>query len=427
MTALRETFRSLRVRNYRLFFAGQLVSLTGTWMQQIAQDWLVIHLGGRGTAVGLTVGLQFLPMLLFGMAGGALADRADKRRILLATQTAAGVLAVSMGALVATGAVRLWMVYCLAFLLGCVTAVDHPTRQAFVTELVGPDAVTNAVGLNSAVFNSARIVGPAVAALVIRAAGLAPAFFANGASYLAVLAALRAMDPAELHRLPAPRHEPGSVRAGLRYVWSTPELRGTIALVGAVATFGMNMSVTLPLLARFAFAGDAGTYGLLTSVMAAGSLAGALVAARRTAASPRARALTAAAFGASLLATAAAPNVATAAAALVPTGATVILFVTMSNSTLQLRSDPRMRGRVMALYSLVFLGSTPIGGPLTGWISQQLGPRWGLAANGVTALAAAAVALVAGARRPAPRVADRRPGPAPALAAGPLGGGPQPP
>lgn len=401
MTALRETFRSLRVRNYRLFFSGQLVSLTGTWMQQIAQDWLVIHLGGRGGAVGLTVGLQFLPMLLFGMAGGALADRFDKRRILLATQTAAGLLALSMGILVASGAVRLWMVYVLAFLLGCVTAVDHPTRQAFVTELVGPEAVTNAVGLNSAVFNSARIVGPAVAGVVIRAAGLAPAFFANAASYVAVLAALRAMDPAALHRAPAQPREPGAIRAGLRYVWTTPHLRATIALVGAVATFGMNLAVTLPLLARFAFHGDAGTYGLLTSVMAAGSLVGALAAARRTAPSPKLRAVTAAAFGASLIATAAAPNVALAACALVPTGATVILFVTMSNSTLQLRSDPRMRGRVMALYSLVFLGSTPIGGPLTGWLSQQAGPRWGLAANGAAALAAALVALAAGARRPA--------------------------
>lgn len=402
MTALRETFRSLRLRNYRLFFAGQLVSLTGTWMQQIAQDWLVIHLGGRGGAVGLTVGLQFLPMLLFGMAGGALADRVDKRRILLATQTAAGLLALTMGVLVATGAVRLWMVFALAFALGCVTAVDHPTRQAFVTELVGPDAVTNAVGLNSAVFNSARIVGPAVAAVVIRAAGLAPAFFANAASYLAVLAALRAMDPAELHRGPSEAREKGAIRAGLRYVWTTPHLRATIALVGAVATFGMNLSVTLPLLARFALDGDAGTYGLLMSVMAAGSLAGALVAARRTAPSPRLRAMTAAGFGLSLLATAAAPTVALAAAALVPTGTTVILFVTMSNATLQLRADPQMRGRVMALYSLVFLGSTPIGGPLTGWLSEQVGPRWALASNGAAALAAAVVALAAQARRPEP-------------------------
>lgn len=400
MTALRETFRSLRVRNYRLFFTGQLISVTGTWMQQIAQDWLVIHLGGRGGAVGLTVGLQFLPMLLFGMAGGALADRLDKRRILFATQSAAGLLALSMGVLVATGAVRLWMVYLLAFLLGCVTAVDHPTRQAFVTELVGPEAVGNAVGLNSAVFNSARIVGPAVAAVVIRVAGLAPAFFANAVSYLAVLAALRAMDPAALYRLPARPREPGAISAGLRYVWSTPDLRASIALVAAVATFGMNLSVTLPLLARFAFHGDAGTYGLLTSVMAAGSLMGALAAARRTAPAPRLRAMIAAAFGTSLIAVAVAPNVAVAAGALVPAGATAILFVTMSNVTLQLRSDPQMRGRVMALYSLVFLGSTPIGGPLTGWLSQQAGPRWGLAANGAATLAVALVALAA-ARRPA--------------------------
>ncbi|MER3452883.1 MAG: MFS transporter, partial [Acidimicrobiia bacterium] len=279
---MRAIFRSLAVRNYRLFFAGQLVSLTGTWMQQIAQDWLVIHLGGRGTAVGLAVGLQFLPMLVFSMPAGALADRVDKRRILLATQTAAGVLAATMGVLVATGTVQLWMVYALAFCLGCVTAVDHPTRQAFVTEMVGPDEVTNAVGLNSAVFNSARIVGPAVAAVVIRSFGLAPTFFANAVSYLAVLAALWAMDPAELFRSPGDDRRAGGVREGLRYVWSTPELRQTIALVAWVGTFGMNFGVVLPLLARFSFHGDAGTYGVLTSVMAVGSLLGALVAARRT-------------------------------------------------------------------------------------------------------------------------------------------------
>jgi MFS family permease len=391
---VRETFRSLSVRNYRLFFFGQLVSVSGTWMQQVAQDWLVLHLSNSGTAVGITVGLQFLPMLLFGMAGGIVADRFDKRRVLVVTQSVAGVLAAAMGTLVATGVVQLWMVYGMAFLLGCVTAVDNPTRQAFVTEMVGPDEVTNAVGLNSANFNAARIVGPAVAAVVIEVAGTAPAFFVNAASYLAVIAGLLAMDPAALFRSPPAAKERGQVRQGLRYVWATPELRSTILLVAVVATFGMNLSVVLPLLAKFTFHGGAGTYGLLLSIMAAGALAGGLGAARRRLPTPQLRVGTAIGFGAFSIATALAPTVAMAAALLVPTGAFAISFMATSNSTLQLESSPSMRGRVMALYALVFLGSTPFGGPLVGWISQRWNPRWGLGLGGVITLVGALVALL---------------------------------
>lgn len=386
------TFRSLHIRNYRLFFCGQLVSVSGTWMQQIAQDWLVLRLSNSGTAVGITTGLQFLPMLLFGMVGGIVADRYDKRRVLIATQATAGTIALAMGALVASGHVQLWHVYVLAFLLGCVTAIDNPTRQSFVTEMVGADEVTNAVGLNSASFNAARVVGPAVAAVVISVADIAPTFFVNAASYLAVIAALRAMRPGELFRQqPAPR-TPGQIREGVRYVWSTPELRSTIGLVLVVATFGMNLAVVLPLLARFTFHGTAGTYGFLMTTMALGSLAGALVAASRTRIDPRLRIGMAGAFGALSVVTAAAPSLWLTAVLLAPTGAAAIAFMAMSNSTLQLTSSPHMRGRVMALYALVFLGSTPLGGPLVGWLSEVSSPRWALALGGTITLVAAIVA-----------------------------------
>ena len=398
MTRLRlatgSTFRSLRVRNYRLFFFGQLVSVSGTWMQHVAQDWLVLHLSGSGAAVGVTTGLQFLPMLLFGMVGGIVADRFDKRKVLLATQSTAMALALVMGVLVATDVVRLWMVFVLAFLLGCVTAVDNPTRQSFVTEMVGPDEVTNAVGLNSATFNSGRVIGPAIAAIVIETVGLAPAFFVNAATYVAVLAGLRAMDPSRLFRLaPTPRSR-GQIREGLRYVWATPVLRQTIGLVLFVATFGMNLVVVLPLLARFTFEGSAGTYGLLMSSMAVGSLGGALWAANRVRPSAKVRVGAAVLFGAFEVAVALAPSVWVAVALLVPTGAAAITFMSSSNSTLQLSSDQHMRGRVMALYALVFLGSTPLGGPVTGWVSEVWSPRWGLGLGGAITVAAALVAWV---------------------------------
>jgi len=326
--------------------------------------------------------------------------------VLLATQTTAGLLALAMGVLVLSGHVQLWHVYVLAFLLGCVTAVDNPTRQAFVTEMVGPDEITNAVGLNSATFNAARVVGPAIAAVLIQLWGIAPAFFVNAASYLAVLAGLHAMRPDDLFRqAPAPRSK-GQIREGLRYVWATPELRSTIGLVLVVATFGMNLSVVLPLLARFTFHGTAGTYGLLMSTMAVGSLGGALVAANRTHIDPRLRIGTAGAFGALSIVTAAAPTLWLAAILLVPTGAAAITFMALSNSTLQLSSAAHMRGRVMALYALVFLGSTPVGGPLVGWLSEVWSPRWGFGLGGLVTLVGA---LVTWMRLP-PVVEARTPG-----------------
>ena len=387
------TFRSLRVRNYRLFFLGQLVSVTGTWMQTVAQSWLVLNLTGSGVALGVTVALQFLPMLLFGMWGGLLADRLDKRRLLVATQAAGGVLALALWGLVASGAVQLWMVYVLAFLLGVVTMVDMPTRQSFVIEMVGPDEVPNAVGLNSAMFNTGRILGPAAAGVMIASFGIAPAFLVNAVSFLAVIGGLLAMRPDELfRRVPAPRRR-GEVRAGLRYVWTDPTLRSTLFLVAVLGLFGFNFVVVLPLLARFTFHGGAGLYSLFTALMSVGSLAGALVAASRAAPSRVVLVGSGAAFGVLMLATAAAPTVLLTTVLLVAVGMAVMLFLATANTILQLNSDPEMRGRVMALYGLVFLGSTPVGGPLLGWIAQAWGPRTGLALGGASSLAAALAAM----------------------------------
>jgi MFS family permease len=398
------TFRSLQSRNYRLFFTGQLVSVIGTWMQTVAQSWLVLTLTGSGLALGVAAALQFLPMLVFGAWGGLLADRFDKRRLLVATQTAAGLLALVLGLLVVTELVTLWMVYVLALLLGAVSVVDMPTRQAFVTEMVGPEEVPNAVGLNSAVFNTGRLVGPAAAGLLVASVGVGPCFLLNAVSYVGVVAGLRAMRADELHRQAPLVAGPGQVRAGLRYVWSTPELRSTLLLVAAIGTFGLNQTVVLPLLARYALGGGVRLYGLLSSMIAAGSLAGALLAANRRRPSRRLLLGSAAAFGFLTVLAAVAPSPLTVAVVLVPTGLATLLFLASANSTLQLASDASMRGRVMALYGLVLLGSNPVGGPLLGWISGRWGPRVGMGVGGVLSLAAAVVAVVTRTGRRWPRL-----------------------
>ena len=390
--AATSTFRSLRVRNFRLFWFGQMVSISGTWMQSVAQNWLVLSLTGSGVALGVTVALQFLPMLLFGMWGGLIADRFDKRRILVVTQVVPMVLALVMFVLVATGAVALWMVYALALLLGFVFMVDMPTRQSFVVELVGPDELPNAVGLNSAMFNAGRVVGPALAGVLIATVGTASTFLVNAASYVAVLAALGAMRSVELFPQARAERAPGAIRAGLRYVWATPLLRSTLLLLAVVGTFGLNFPVVLPLLARYTFDGGAPLYGGLTAAMSLGSLLGALVSARRVGPTRTMLVGAGAAFGALTLLSSVAPSPVTVGAVLVTVGVAVMLFLATANTTLQLACDPAMRGRVMALYGLVFLGSTPLGGPLFGWLSGRWGARWGLAVSGAVSLVAALAA-----------------------------------
>jgi MFS family permease len=392
--ATQRTFRSLRIRNYRLFFFGQLVSVSGTWMQQLAQDWLVLRLTNRSLPVGITTALQFAPVLVFGIWGGLIADRLDKRRLLLATQGTMGALALALGVLTATGAVRLWMIYLLALLLGCATSFDMPARQSFVTEMVGPKDLPNAVGLNSAVFNAGRIIGPAVAGVLIGIVGIAPAFIVNAISYLAVMAGLWLMDPKQLFRNPPVERSRGQVRDGVRYVLATPTLRWTILLMGIVATLGLNFRVVLPLLARFTYDGGPSLYGVLASMMAAGSVVGALTAASRARPSQRLLLWSIVGFGVSSLVMAFLLNPVLAAIVLVPVGFFSIAWISTANTTVQLGSAPEMRGRVMSIYGLLLLGSTPIGAMIIGWLSEHYGPRSSVLLAGLSSLAAAGVAIL---------------------------------
>ncbi|MGH3436557.1 MAG: MFS transporter [Sciscionella sp.] len=381
-------------RNYRLFAAGQVISITGTWAQRVAQDWLVLTLTHSGTAVGITTGLQFLPILLFSLWGGVIADRLPKRQILMATQAAMSALALILGVLVVTGQVQVWHVYALAFGLGLATALDNPTRQSFVTEMVGAADVPNAVALNSATFNVARVIGPAIAGFAIGLAGTGPIFLANAASYIAVLTGLAMMRDHELvisTRAPRAR---GQLREGVAYVGARPDLWVPLLLVAFVTTLGFNYRVTTALMAKQVFHTGAGSFGLLSTALAVGSLGGALIAARR--ARPRMRLLLGSAFAFGVLTTVLAfmPTYLLFMLVLVPTGLFTLTFSTAANSTMQLGSSPAMRGRVMALYLLFFTGGKPVGSPLIGWIAQVLNPRYSLAIAGVVAMVAAVIATM---------------------------------
>ncbi|HEY9391606.1 MAG TPA: MFS transporter [Mycobacteriales bacterium] len=395
-------FRSLRVRNYRLFASGQIVSLTGTWMQRVAQDWLVLNLShNSGTALGVVTALQFTPTLLLGLWGGVLADRYDKRRLLLVTQSTMGLLALVLGLLDASGVVTLWQVFALAALLGVSNAVDVPVRQAFVVEMVGQDELTNAVSLNSATFNSARIIGPAVAGLMINWVGTGPVFFVNAASVAAVLVGLVMMRPAELYRAPVVARARGQLREGIRYVRSRADLVVPMVLVFIVGTFGLNFQITLALMTKQVFGLGAGAYGMLSTSLAVGSLTGALMSTRRRS-RPRLRMLVLAATAFGLVETLAGvmPSYATLALMLVPAGATALTFTIAANSTVQMGSEPTMRGRVMALYLLCFLGGTPVGAPMIGALAEHFGARASLiVGGGVCAAAALMVGLLLARRR----------------------------
>ncbi len=357
-------------------------------MQRVAQDWLVLQLThNSGTALGITTGLQFAPML-FSMWGGVIADRYSKRRILMTTQTLMGGLALVLGLLALTGVVRIWQVYLLAFALGMVTVVDNPTRQAFAVEMVGKYGMANAIALNSAVFNLARIVGPAVAGLVIAAVGTPTAFLINAASYGAVILGLKLMRPEELYQVPRAPRSPGQLRLTLDYVRARPQLWTTMLLVFFVSTFGMNFQVTNALMSRAVFHTGASSFGLASTMYAVGALGGALVAARRS--RPTLRLLIATSFAFSVLevATGLMPNFWTFALALIPTGLALLTYTTASNSTTQLNTTAEMRGRVMGVYMMIFLGGAPIGSPLAGWIAEEFGARMSVISGGVISLAA---------------------------------------
>jgi MFS family permease len=387
--ARRRTFRALTVRNYRLYFTGQVISVSGTWMQMVAQTYLILfRLHGTGVDVAIATGLQFLPMLLFGPFGGLIADRLDKRKVLYATQSGAALLALALGVLVITDSARLWEVFLLASGLGVVNLFDNPARQTFVSEMVGLDLLPNAVSLYSVVMNSARVIGPAIGGVLILTLGVATCFMVNAASYIAVIIALSLMRASELYRKPGVVRARGQVREGLRYVWATGDLRVPLISMAVVGVFAFNFTVTLPLLAKFTFHGGAGLYSAFLAAMGAGAVAGGLFTAHRSSPSTRLLAFIGVFFGAMIVALALTPTKLVAIAVLVPMGAASIAFISTNNATLQLRADPPMRGRVMSLNAIAFLGSTPIGAPLLGYISDISSPRVSLLVGGVATVLA---------------------------------------
>lgn len=390
------TFSSLSFRNYRLWFSGALVSNIGSWMQRTAQDWLVLTqlTHNSGVALGVTTGLQFAPALFLSPWAGLLADRLDRRRLLMATQGAMGVFAAILGALVLSGNVRLWQVYVLAAALGVASAFDSPVRQTFVAQLVPREKLTNAVGLNSASFNAARLVGPGLAGLLIAAIGTGWMFWLNAASFAFTIGALVAMTRSELHPMPMVARSKGQIRDGLAYVRHRPDILVIMLVVGVVSAFGFNFQMTTALIARTVFHKGAGEYGLLGSVLAIGSLSGALLAARRE--QPRVRLVVGAAFGFGVVATVLAvmPTYLSYAVMSIPVGLASLTMMTAANATIQLSTEPQMRGRVMALYMMVFQGATPFGAPIVGWVGQQFGARWAIGIGGISAIAVAVAALI---------------------------------
>jgi MFS family permease len=381
------TFEALKIRNYRYFATGSFISNTGTWMQRVAQDWLVLALTGSAGALGITTGLQFLPILLFSPFAGVLADRYSKRTVLTCTQTVMGVTAAVLGVLAVTDTVHVWHVYVLTFLFGIGTAVDTPARQAFVNEMVDNDHLSNAVGLNSASFNLARMVGPALAGLLIAWMGEGVSatgyvILLNAASYAAVVVSLSMMRADELNPVKPLGRAKGQLRDGITYVRSRPDILLIMAIVFCCGTFGLNFQMTTALMATKVFEKGAGEYGLLGSIIAIGSLAGSLLAARRR--QPRQRLIVAGAivFGAVELITGLMPTYLTFALMLPLCGLAALTVVTAANAFVQMTTGAEMRGRVMALYMAIFMGGTPVGAPLLGWIADHFGARWTLVGGG---------------------------------------------
>ncbi|MDX6560795.1 MAG: hypothetical protein QOD65_609 [Gaiellales bacterium] len=388
----RRTFAALASPNYRRWYAGQGISLVGTWMQTIAQGWLVYTLTGSGTQLGLVVALQMVPVLILAPYAGLIADRMDKRRLIIAVQGVMAVLALILGVLTVTGRVQLWQVYVLAAALGVATAFDNPTRQAFVVELVGPEHVRNAVTLNSVLVNAARAVGPAMAGILIATVGVSVCFLVNAGSYVAVIASLLLLDTSALRpSVPAPRTR-GQLREGLRYVASTPALAVPLAMMAVIGGLAYEFQVVLPIVARETFGGGAEVYGFLTAAMGAGAVFGGLVVAGSGRTGTRAVIWASFGFGLAILLAAAAPTLPLEIAAMTIVGAASVTFLAVGNSTLQLAARPDMRGRVMSLWAVAFLGTTPIGGPIAGYVAENAGGRAGLLMGGLACLLAAGIA-----------------------------------
>jgi MFS family permease len=389
-SAIERTFSSLKVRNFRYFFAGQSVSLVGTWMQSVTQTWLVFVRTHSGVQVGLVVALQTLPILVLGPFGGTIADRFGKYRILFYTQGLAGLQALLLAGLDLSGHLQLWELYLIAVSLGLINTVDNPTRQTFIMEMVGRDQLVNAVTLNSVMVNAARAVGPAIAGILIASVGSGWCFLLNGVSFGFVLAALAMMDKSELS--PAPRSTTirGQLTEGFRYVGRTPVVRDALIMMALVGCLTYEFQTSLPLIAGNTFHGDSRTYGYLTACMGIGAVVGGLVVAGRQARGPRRLVITAAVFGLFVLLAAVSPSLILEEIVLLFVGACSVTFLATGNTTLQLASEPSMRGRVMSLWSVAFLGSTPIGGPIVGLVGSSLGARYSLGLGALAAVAAGA-------------------------------------
>ena len=387
-------FASLRQFNYRLWFGGALVANIGTWMQRVAQDWLVLAYltDDSGAAVGIVTALQFVPSLVLSPFAGVLADRVNQRKLLMVTQGLMGVLAAGLGILVLGGHAELWQVYVFAVLLGIATAIDAPARQTFVAELVPSDGLANAVALNSASFNAARLIGPGVAGLLIAVVGPGWVFIINAVSFAGTIGAILAMRTGELRRVPRTKKAKGQLRAGLSYVRHRRDIVMIMAVVFLVGGIGLKFQLTSAVMARVEFGKDAGEYGVLGSILAIGSLAGALMAARRKQPRVRTVIIAAAGFAASSTLLALAPTYELFALACIPVGFTSLTMLTSANAAIQISTDPAMRGRVMSLYMMVLFAGNPIGAPLVGWVADAWGPRWSI---GIGAVVATVVVLVA--------------------------------
>lgn len=384
------TFESLQVRNYRMFFGGQVVSWTGTWVQWVAQGWLVLEITNSGLGLGVVTALQWLPVLLFGAWAGVLADRFNKRRVLIFTNITSAFLSLVLGIITVAGAVNLGIVIVIALLLGMVTALDNPTRQTFTYEMVGRERLGNAVSLNTATFTTARVLGPAIAGFLIAGVGIGTCFLLNAVSFLPVTIALLVMDTEELRPTDLVEQKRGQVREGLRYVMSVPLLRTLLAMMAVIGTLQYNFQVILPVLAKQTFLGNATTLGLLGAALGAGMFTGSLT--NAAFGRPGRRGLIASGFALGLmtLLVASAPTLWLAAVLMFPLGAASMSFLATINATLQLGSSDAMRGRVMALYFVLFLGSTPIGAPIIGWLIETFNPRVALATGGLATLIACA-------------------------------------
>jgi MFS family permease len=412
VNAGRVTFAALSVPNYRLYYGGQSISLIGTWMQMTAQAWLVLTITHSSTALGAVIALQTLPVLLLGPYGGVIADRVDKRRLMIALQSAMGVQALVLGVLTVTGAVQVWEIGVLAALLGLNNAFENPARQSFMLELVGPDHLRNAVTLNSVLVNVARTIGPAVAGILIATVGDGVCFLANAASFVAVVVSLTIMNTTALSpTTPAPR-APRQLREGLRYIRSTPQLAVPLVMMAVAGCLTYEFQVSLPVMASRGLHVGAAGFGFMTASMGVGAVIGGLLVAARGKTGLRPLVLAASGFAVALAIATIAPTLPVELIALAFAGSASISFMSTGNSTLQLNSEPEMRGRVMSLWFVAFQGSTPIGGPIVGWIMAVIGPRAGLGLGTIT-IALVAIGGLAAIRRTPLRRAPR-PVPSPA-------------